>query len=148
MYWVILCQLGTSLSPFRAGASTEKMPPSDWTTAKLVGHFLNSRLMEEGPAHCGWHHPWAGGSECYKGAGWARHQEQASQQHPSMASASVPASRFLPCWVPALTSFNDQQWCGMVSQIKNPFPAQLGFHHVFYLSNRDPKTGSVDAAAP
>ena len=46
--------------------------------------------MWEGPAHCGWYHPWAGGPGVYKKAGWASHGEQASKQHPSMGSASAP----------------------------------------------------------
>jgi hypothetical protein len=33
----------------------------------------------------------------HKKAGWASSGEQASKQHPSMASPSAPASRFLPC---------------------------------------------------
>ena len=32
--------------------------------------------------------------------------EQASKQHPSMASESAPASRFQPAWVPVLISFD------------------------------------------
>jgi hypothetical protein len=49
-----------------------------------------------GPTHCGWFYPWAGGPGLYKKAGWASHGEQASKQHPSVASISAPISRFLP----------------------------------------------------
>ena len=38
--------------------------------------------------------------------------EQVSKQHPSMASASAPAS--CPARVPVLTSFGDEQQCGSV----------------------------------
>ena len=36
-----------------------------------------------------------GGPELHKKASWASYGEQASKQHPFMALASVPASRFL-----------------------------------------------------
>jgi hypothetical protein len=71
-----------------------------------------------GKAPCGWGHPWAGSLGFYKRAGWASQGKQASKQHPSMASASAPAS--WPAWVPVLTSFSDEQQCGSVSGI-NPF---------------------------
>ena len=71
-----------------------------------------------GPAHCGWGHLWAGSPGFYKKAGWASHGEQASEEHPSMASASAPASRFLQC----LSSCPDFQW---KCQSNKPFPPQL-----------------------
>jgi hypothetical protein len=61
--------------------------------------------MGEGPAHCEWYR-WPGGLGFYKKAGWANHGEQASKQHPSIASASAPASRFLLC----LSSCPDFLW--------------------------------------
>jgi hypothetical protein len=36
--------------------------------SKSVGHLLHLLLMGEGPALCGWYHPWAGGSGFYKKA--------------------------------------------------------------------------------
>ena len=44
--------------------------------------------------------------------------EQASKEHPSMASASAAAP--WPAWVPVLTSFSDEHQCGNLSWI-NPF---------------------------
>ena len=49
--------------------------------------------------------------------------EQVSKQHPSMASASAPASKFLPS-VPGLTSCGDEQQSGSVSYI-SPFLSNL-----------------------
>ena len=66
-------------------------------------------------------HPWAGGPLNYKKAGWANYEEQASKQHPSMILGSAPASR-TSVWLPVLCSFNDEQWCGSVSQINPSFP--------------------------
>jgi hypothetical protein len=57
--------------------------------------------MEGDSFYCEWANPWAGGPVFYKETGWASHEEQASKQHPSMASASAPASRFLP-WLPSV----------------------------------------------
>ena len=60
--------------------------------------------------------------------GLASHRKQASKQHPSMASASAPASRFLPCEVLVLTSFDDEHSYGSISQI-NPFLPNLLLGH-------------------
>jgi hypothetical protein len=51
----------------------------------------------KGPAHDWWSQPWAGGPGFYKKAGSPSHEEQVGKQHPSMALASAPTSRFLPC---------------------------------------------------
>jgi hypothetical protein len=65
--------------------------------ATLKWNFWVLWLIEEGPFYCGWCYPWAGGPGCYKNTSWASHEEQASKQHPSMVSASAPASRFQLC---------------------------------------------------
>jgi hypothetical protein len=67
--------------------------------------------------HCGWDHPWAGSLGFYKRASWASQGKKASKKHPSMASASAPAS--WPAWVPVLTSFSDKQQGGSVSWINH-----------------------------
>ena len=54
------------------------------------------------------------------------HGEQASKQHSSMASASVPAFRFLPC--------HDGACCGPVGEI-NPFLPMVFTAMVFYHSS-------------
>jgi hypothetical protein len=59
--------------------------------------------MGEGPVHCGWSQPWAGGPGSYKKAGWVSQGKQASKLHPSMAFESAPASSSLPC----LSSYPD-----------------------------------------
>ena len=79
-----------------------------------------------GKAPCGWCHLWAGCLGFYKRAGWASQEKQASKEHPSVASASAPAS--CPVWVPGLTSFDDKQQYGSVSQI-NPVLPNLFLGH-------------------
>jgi hypothetical protein len=61
--------------------------------------------------------------------------EQASKKHPSMASASTPAS--WPAWVPVLTSFGDEQQHGSVSWI-NPVLPNLLLGHDALSRNRNP----------
>ena len=61
--------------------------------------------------------------------------DQASKKHSSMVSASVPASKFLPCWSPCLgfSSQNDGLWLGHVSHTNN-FLSSLFWsvlHHYF-----------------
>jgi len=67
----------------------------------------------------------------------ASHEEQSIKQHPSMASASASASRFLP-WLNSSPDFF--QWWTVIWMCKltKPFPPQLAvwswcFHH----SNRN-----------
>jgi hypothetical protein len=43
-------------------------------------------------------------------------EEQGSKQHPSMGSASAPASRFPPCLSSCPDSFGDGLKCGSESQ--------------------------------
>ena len=54
----------------------------------ICGELLNCWLIWEGPTHCGWGHPWIGGSVLYNKAGWG----------------SKPVGKILYgfCWVPAL----------------------------------------------
>ena len=113
------------------GASIEEMPPWDPT----VRHFLNYWSRVEGPAHFGWCHLWVGSPGFYKRAGCASQRKQASKEHPSMASASAPAS--WPAWVPVLTSFGDEQQHGSVSWI-NPFLPNLLLGHDALSRNRNP----------
>lgn len=48
-----------------------------------------------GAAYCGWSHPTAGGVGLYKEDSQESQEKQAGEHHSSMASASVPAFRFL-----------------------------------------------------
>lgn len=86
--------------------------------------------MWEGPGHSGCCHPWAGGTRWYKRVGWETHEKEVSKQHPSMVSASISASRFLP-WVPALTSLCDSRAC----KLKLPLLSQVAV--MFSHSNRN-----------
>lgn len=54
-----------------------------------------------------------------------------------MASASVPAPKFLP-WLPALTFFNDGPWCRTLS-LNIPFPLQVPLGHGVYQRERKRK---------
>ena len=92
--------------------------------------------MGEGLDHYGW---------CISGQvvlGSIRKQaeqvrKQAKKQHPSIASASAPASRILPC----LSSCPDFPWWWTMWKCKmnKPFPPQLVFlGMMFHHSNRNP----------
>ena len=83
--------------------------------------------MWKGPALCGWHHLYAGGSEVYEKDDWESHEEQASK-HFSMASVLVPTSR-----LPALTSLDDG-----LQAIRKSFLPKLLWAIVCYHSNRNP----------
>jgi hypothetical protein len=124
-----VCQLDTGWSFTEKGASVGEVPP--WDPA--VRHFLS--WWSSGKAQWGWCHPWAGSLGFYKRAGWASQGKQASKEHPSMVSASAPAS--WPAWVPVLTSFGDEQHCGSVSWI-NPFLPNLILGHDVLSRNRNP----------
>jgi hypothetical protein len=93
---------------------------------QLWGIFSISDLG--GKAPCELDHLWAGSLGFYKRAGWASQGEQASKEHPSMASASAPAS--WPVWVPVLTSFGDEQQYGSVIWINSFLPNLLLGHDV------------------
>ena len=71
---------------------------------------FNKWLFGQVPALCGQCHSWACWPGVYKNARWASHGDQARKQHSSMASASIPASRFLP-WSPILSSTHERLWC-------------------------------------
>jgi hypothetical protein len=92
-------------------------------------------VIKGGRTHCEWCHPWASSLGFYTRASWASQVKQASKEHPSMASASDPAS-WPVWWVPVLTSFGDEQQCGSVSRI-NPFLPNLLLSHDVFRRNRN-----------
>jgi hypothetical protein len=94
--------------------------------SQVVIYWPDTTSDQGGKASCGWDHLWAGSLGFYKRASWASQGKQASKEHPSMASASAPAS--WPTWVPVLISFGDEQQYGSVSRI-NPFLPNLLFGH-------------------
>jgi hypothetical protein len=116
-----VCQLDTSWSYHK-----ERSLP--WGNASMISSCkaFSQLVIKGGRAHCGWCHSWAGSLVFYKKASWARQRKQASKWHPSMASASAPAS--WPAWVPVLTSFGDKQQYRSVSWI-NPFLPNLLLGH-------------------
>lgn len=85
-------------------------------------------------AHCGWCYPWQVVLRCIKKNKIKNLDEQqalrtkASKQHSAMASASVPASKFL-LWVSALTSLSGL-WAKILSQLKPFLPKSLFGHGV------------------
>lgn len=54
----------------------------------------------------------------------AKHNSNAWESCLKSLSSSALASRSLPFWVPLLTSFDDELWCGSINQI-NPFLPKL-----------------------
>jgi hypothetical protein len=61
-----------------------------------------------------------------KQAEQARESKPVSNIHPSMTSASTPASRFLP-WLSSCSEFNDEvTW---KYKPNKPFPLQVAFGH-------------------
>jgi hypothetical protein len=64
-------------------------------------------MMWESLDHYGQCHPRPGGPGWKKKKALNKPEEKVSRQCSSMASVSIPASRFLP-WVPALTSLSDR----------------------------------------
>lgn len=87
------------------GTSSEKLPWSDWPVVWLSEIILNDK---EGSSPLWEPHFKADRPELYKKA---QTSEQASKQHASVVSASVPA------WVHALTALSDGLYARSVSQI-------------------------------
>jgi len=84
--------------------------------------------VEEDQTHCGQRQPWDDGPGFSKNVGGASNEEQGSKQFSSTASASAPASRFLPCFSSSHHCLDDEQFYGTVSEI-NPFPPHTAFGH-------------------
>ena len=122
LYWLVLCQLDTSWSYHRERSFSCEMSP--WDPA--LRHFLN--LWSRGKAPCGWDH-----LSALVVLGSTREQSEQARgskpvkKHPSVASASVPAS--WPAWDPVPTSLvmNSKQY-ESVSRI-NPFLPNLLLGH-------------------
>jgi hypothetical protein len=87
-----VCQLDTGWSYHR-----ERSLPWGNASMRSTCKAFSQLVIKGGRAHCGWCHPWAGSPGFYKRASWASQGEQANKQHPSMTSASAPASKFLLC---------------------------------------------------
>jgi hypothetical protein len=120
-HWLILCEVDTGWSYHRERSFS-------WGNASMRSSckaFSQLVIKWKSPP-CGWDHLWAGSLRFYKRAGWASQGMPANKEHPSMASASAPAS--WPAWVPIPTSFGDEQQYGSVSQI-SPFLPNLFLGH-------------------
>jgi hypothetical protein len=106
--WLVSCQHDTSFmqSFGKRESQLRKCLQQIGLRERVLCYFSWLMIDVEGPAHCGWCHL---GCWSYlllrKQAVWSRR----SKQHSSMASASVPTSRFLPwlLWMMA-TSLS---WC-------------------------------------
>jgi hypothetical protein len=122
MYWLVLCQRGTGWSYHRERSFSWK----NASTRSSCRTFSQLVIKGKGPLWVGPSLGWQ--SWFYKRTGWASQGKQASKEHISMASASVPA--FWPAWVPVLTSFGDEQQHGSVSQINTFLPNLLLGHDV------------------
>ena len=138
----LVCQLDTGWSYHR-----ERSLP--WGNASMRSNreAFSQLVIKVGRSPCGWCHPWAGSLGFYKRAGWASQGKQASKEHPSIDSASAPAS--WPAWVPVLTSFGDVMTSnvGSVSWI-NPFlPNLLLCHDVCAGTETLSKTHTIETPA-
>jgi hypothetical protein len=80
-------------------------------------------VIKGGMAHCGECHSWAGGLWFYKNASWASQGKQSSKPHPTMASASAPASKFLTCVSSCPDCLGDRRGMGKC-KLNKPFPPQ------------------------
>jgi hypothetical protein len=96
---VSFCQLDTSYSYLERGNLNWGNASKRLAYQQICRTFswLLIDMGEPNLWHCRHCHCWASGPGWYKKAGWASHGEQANEQHSSIASASVPVSRFLPC---------------------------------------------------
>lgn len=68
------------------GTSFEELSPSDGLRTSLWGVFFIADSCRRAQSTASGADPWKGGSELHKGK-----SEQASNQHSSLVSASVPA---------------------------------------------------------
>ena len=116
LYWLVLSQLDT-------GWSYHRERNFSWGNASMRSNCkaFSQLVIKSEKASCGWCHLWTGSLVSIR-----KQAEQASKEHPSMTSASAPAS--WPAWVPVLTSFGDEQQHGSVSRI-NPFLPNLLLGH-------------------
>jgi hypothetical protein len=133
---VNICVLASFVSTWhRLGLSQRKELQLGKCLYKIQLQGIFSISKQGGRSPCGWDHLWAGSLGFYKRAGWASQGKQASKEHPSMASASAPAS--CPAWVPVPTSFGDEQQYESISWI-NPFLSNLPLGHDVLSRNRNP----------
>lgn len=111
-------------------------PPNGlWPTCWECSRAFSSWLMGEGPAIVGGAAPVL---VFLQESRLRKSLEQGRQQHPSVASASVPASSFLPF----LRSCSDFLWwlTVSVSQLNSFFPNLVFDHMAFITAVRDPMT--------
>lgn len=106
MCWLILCQCEKTRAVMEEGASFGKMPL--WDEA----YRQDCRIIDREGSSPLWRHPSAVGPKLFKKVGWIGWKAQARKQHSSIASSSAPVRSLV--WVPVLTFFSDEQWCGSI----------------------------------
>ena len=102
------------------GTSIQKRPPWAQAVYTPVGYSLLISDCGGGPSLLWWCCHWAGGPGVqfvYKSR-----QNMPWRREPVSSTPPWPLHPLLPpgschAWVPVLTSFSDEQWCGSVSQI-------------------------------
>jgi hypothetical protein len=102
----------------------ERSFPWGNTSMRSSCKAFSQLVIKGGRARCGWSHLWSGSPGFYKKANWASQRKQARRQHPSMASASAPAFKFLPY----VSSCPDFLWWWKAMwkcKLNKPFPLQL-----------------------
>jgi hypothetical protein len=127
-----VCQLDTSWSYQR-----ERSLPWGNASMRSSCKAFSQLVIKGGRAHGGWCHPWAGSPGFYKEASWASQGKQASKHQPSMASASAPASKFLPC----VSSSTDCLWWWTAMwkcKLNKPFPPQLASWSWYFVQEYKP----------
>ena len=113
---------------------------SHWRNASMRSSCkASSQFMVKwgGLFHCGWCHFWAGSPWFYWKASWASQGKQSSKQHPSMTSASAPASKFLPC----VSSYTDFLWWWTTMwkcKLNKPFLSQLASWSWYFMQEYKP----------
>jgi hypothetical protein len=135
LYWIVLCQLDTSLNPSEEDSLTEKMCLL-LLQVKHVGYFLGWWLKWKNPDHCGGVTPKLLVLTAIRSQR-KKLGKQGSKQCSSMASTWAPILGYCSNWIPALTSFSDGLLPGSVRQI-NFFLLSLCLDIAFYYSNRNP----------
>jgi hypothetical protein len=132
LYAGFVCQLDTSWSYHRKRSLSWENAPMRSNCKEYSQWVINGGWSIVGGAT-----PWASSPGVYKKVSWTSQGKQSRKQGPSTASASAPASKFLPC----LSSCLDFLWwwaaMWKLSWI-NPFLPNLLLFHAVLCRNTNP----------